>query len=109
VKYNSGRLADAINTAVIAAQVYANNEDGGTCNFDCAYLMVPGMREKQAKEIEAQCGVYLSLHTYRFQGRILQIIGGLSGQGLRRTKMAETMYASLQKDGIPAGMYMQAD
>jgi len=109
MKYDSVKIALAIRKAVQAAAVFENDDDGGTCNFDCAYICVPGMREAQAKEIEALAGVRLSLSTYRWHGRILQIVGGRSGQGMRQTKMAEAMKNSLVADGFDASVYYQMD
>ena len=107
--YDTEQIAKAIRKAAEAAQVVATIDDGGTCNFDCAYIRVPGMREQQAKAIEEASGLHLHLYTYRWHGRILQLTGGLSGQGARRTKMAEAMCASLRADGVDASMYYQMD
>lgn len=109
MKYDTKKIAEGIRKAVAAAQEFATIDDGGTCNFDSAYLRVPGMRESQAEEIEKLAGVHLSLHNYQFHGRILSIIGGRSGQGNRQTKMAETMRESLRADGFDTGMYYQMD
>lgn len=109
MKYDTAKIAEAIKKAVSSAQQFSEIDDGGTCNFDCAYLFVPGMRKSQAKEIENIAGVSLSLNTSRWQGRILQIIGGRLGQGARQTKMAETMRDSIKQDGFEAGMYYQMD
>ncbi len=109
MRYDTAKLALAIRKAVTAARAFETVEDGGTCNFDSAYLRVPGMRDKQAQEIERLSGVGLSLHTYRWHGRILQIIGGRSGQAHRQTAMAEAMYKSLKSDGLASGMYYQMD
>ncbi len=109
MKYELTNIAEAIKKAVAHAQQFATVDDGGTCNFDSAYLRVPGMRKRQAEDIEALCGVALSLNTYRYHGRILQVIGGRSGQGARQTKMAEAMRDSLRESGYETGMWYQAD
>jgi hypothetical protein len=109
MKYDSQKLADAIMKAVDAAKQFASVPDGGSCNFDAAYIRVPGMRESQAEEIQELCGIRLSLHTYRYQGRILQIVGGRDGQGARQTAMAEAMAASLTADGIDASVFYMTD
>ena len=77
MKYDSQKIAAAIKKAVEAARMFASVPDGGSCNFDSAFIRAPRMQESQAEEIEQLCGVRLSLHTYRYQGRILQIVGGL--------------------------------
>jgi hypothetical protein len=113
MKYNSLVIATALKNAVTAAQKEVGADDGGTCNFDAAYLRVPGMREVQAKEIEKMAGVTLCLGTYSYHGRILQVIGGTSGQGNRRTRMAEAMKKSLDESltdfGVATGMWYQVD
>ena len=109
MRYDSQKIADAIKRAVDAAKPFAESDDGGTCNFDCAYLCVPGMSQKQGRDIQTLAGVTLSLYTYRWHGRILQIIGGRSGQGARQTRMAEAMHRSLKAEGVECGMYYQMD
>lgn len=109
MKYDSQKIAAAIKKAVEAARMFASVPDGGSCNFDSAFIRAPRMQESQAKEIEQLCGVRLSLHTYRYQGRILQIVGGREGQGARQTAMAEAMAASLKADGIDAAVFYRVD
>lgn len=109
MKYDTQKIAEAIKRAVSHAQRFADVDDGGTCNFDCAYLFVPGMRESQAKDIERLSGVTLNLSTSHWHGRNLKIIGGRDGQGARQTKMAEAMRDSLKQDGLETGMYYQMD
>jgi hypothetical protein len=109
MKYDTQKIAEAIRKAVAKAQEFKTMQDGGTCNFDSAYLIVPGMRDNQGKEIETLAGVVLDLGTYPCHGRILRIIGGKSGQGDRHTKMAEVMGESLKADGFNVGMWYQMD
>ncbi len=40
MKYDTEKLAASIRKAVAAAKEFENTDDGGTCNFDCAYLVV---------------------------------------------------------------------
>lgn len=108
-KYDSQKIADSIKKAVKAAQAFATIDDGGSCNFDCAYIRVPRMRESQALDIKDLAGVHVSIHGYRLHGRILKITGGLSGQGARNTKMAEAIRDSLKADGFDAAVYYQTD
>jgi len=107
--YDSLKIAGAIQKAVEAAQVHVNDDDGGTCNFDAAYLRVPRMTEQQAKEIERLSGTNVYIMQSEWFGRILMITGGLSGQGMRRTRMAETMTKSLQESGLEANTWFQMD
>jgi hypothetical protein len=110
MKYDSAKIAEAIKKAVDAAQVHAESDDGGTCNFDCAFLTVPQMREEQAKQIAELAGVRLYLWpNHSIYGRILQVQGGRSGMGNRQTRMAEEMKRSLEADGFKAGVYYQMD
>ena len=109
MKYDTQELALAIRNAVKLADEFSAIDDGGTCNLDSAYLRVPGMREAQAKEIEKMAGIPLSLATYSLHGRILQLVGGTSGQGNRRTKMAEVECKYLKSLGFDASVYYQMD
>lgn len=103
-------LTKALEKAKQAAQVFINTEDGGTCNFDAPAIdyRAMGMRKDKAEEaINAA-----RLHCYEWNswgGKKLVISGIASGQGNRRTRMAEAACRSLQADGIAATMYYQVD
>lgn len=109
MKYDSAKLAEAIKKAAEAAQVHANDDDGGTCNFDSAFLRVKGMPDAQAKEIEQLSGVRNYITNHSLFGRIIMLSGSLRGQGNRRTRMAEAMRRSLEEQGIDCGCYYAMD
>lgn len=104
--FDAIKLATAIQKAALAAKAHINEPDGGTCNFDYAYIRVKGMRPSKAHEIATLSGVELRLHD--FHGRVLELCV-TSGQGARRTAMAEAAHKSLKESGIDAGMYYRMD
>lgn len=117
MKYNSAVLIAALQQAILAADAIdaanPDNEDGGTCNFDSAYISVPGMRKAQGEEISAALAQYtVSFHDYHWHGRILMLNHG-RGQANRRSRMATAAYrslvSSLQGSGVEAGQYLQMD
>lgn len=111
-KYDSDKIVSAVGVAVKAAQAFAATDDGGTCNFDSAIIYVPGMSGKQVKEIEAR-EKRLSYWSGSKHRPAHFHVGGTSGQGLRRTRMAEAMGKSLEANpdmsGLNVSMYYQMD
>jgi hypothetical protein len=117
-KYDTNRIVGAIRVAAkIASEVDPGpglENDGGTCNFDAAFLSVPGMREAQAEEImrlaniPGSPGLRVSLSNHSLFGRIL-MLHCYNGQANRRTVMAEAAKKSLASQGLDAGMYYQMD
>jgi hypothetical protein len=111
MKYDTAKIVEAIKAAVAAAKAAdrGDDADGGTCNFDSAYIPVPSIREKQAKEIIAlvpEGGV--TLGDYSFHGRVL-MLHCYHGQANRRTIMAEAASKAIQALGMKASMYYQMD
>jgi len=90
------------------------DHDGGTCNFDAAFVSVPGMREAQAEEImrlteiPGSPGLRVTLSNHSLFGRIL-MMHCYNGQANRRTVMAEAAGKSLKSAGVDSGMYYQMD
>ena len=99
-------LTKALKKAKEAAQAYANTEDGGTCNFDSPAIDYREMHMSKAKAEEAITAAGLSCFEWN---RRFVVCGIGSGQGNRRTRMAEAAYESLKADGIAATMYYQMD
>lgn len=113
MKYDSNKIIavmqDAIKAADAADPGPGLENDGGTCNFDAAYLQVPGMRQAQAAKIAAALpSGCVSLQDYRWQGRIL-MLNYSNGQAMRRTLMAEASGRVFMSSGLDSGMYYQAD
>ncbi len=100
-------LTQALLKAKQAALVYANFEDGGTCNFDNPAITYKGMKKSLViKAIEA---AGLRAFKWKLGENYLVISGGCFGQGNRRTRMAEVMTESLKADGYQALTYYQMD
>lgn len=102
------KLTNALKRAAIAAAPLLDREDGGTCNFDAPTLncQACGLNMTMAKEAVKAAGLM-----GREWGRTgaLIINGFMSGQGNRRTAMAEAFSKSLNAQGYSSGMYYQMD
>ena len=106
----SDMLAEALIKAVKEGEKFIHEEDGGTCNFDSPKIYLPRWRQT---EVEAACEkAGLRCFDHKFYGPKAYVICGgplSSGQGNRRTSVAEAMYKSLKADGYDAHMYYQMD
>lgn len=105
-------LIEALKSARAEAEKHINDEDGGTCNFDTALLKRPDGITKAAfaEAIEAaglRCS-YDNSRTSAGQG-FYHIYGYQSGQGERRTAMAETFAKWMKAYGYSADVYYQMD
>ncbi len=100
------KLIRALRRATVASIEHAEDDDGGTCNFDAPVLDYKsyGMTKDAAEQAIKSLGF-----TCREWEGSLVIVCFLSGQGNRRTQMAEAFYRSMSNDGIPSGMYYQMD
>jgi hypothetical protein len=99
--------ADLIAAKEHAAK-FANNEDGGACNFDSAAIYLP--RWNRAKTAEAFEKAGLRFSEWNFLGtKYYLILGCYSGQGDRRTDMAEAVCDYLKNLGYKTEMYYQMD
>jgi hypothetical protein len=112
MKYDTQKIIAALQSGIAeadAVDAFHGEEDGGTCNFDSAYLRVPGMRKAQAETIMAAFPRYkVVLQDYQWHGRILMLLHN-RGQGNRRTRMADAAYRAFQQAGLPCGQYLQMD
>lgn len=106
--FDIDKISEDIKSAKIEADKLRNVDDGGTCNFDSAYLRATGMREKTAKVISLMSGVPCNVTSSRFHGRIM-FIGIGEGQANRRTAMAEAVKKFMESKGHDVGMYYQMD
>lgn len=99
-------LERALAAADKAAQKYADTEDGGTSNFDALAIKVKAT-ERQMKQLD--------WHSYKWtkrdtDGRTWYVIElNYSGQGNRRTRMAEEACKSMEAQGYSATVYYEAD
>jgi len=116
------RLERALKRAAIAAIPHLDDDDGGTCNFDSPALdyAACGMTKECAKQaIEAvglSCFDWRPFKNHRTDdGKIVKaptflVIGGFqSGQGYRRTHMAEAFCDAMNNEGYETRMYYQMD
>lgn len=89
-----------------AAQIYADTEDGGTCNFDSLAIKVK-TTEPQMKQLE--------FGSYKWgkrdsDGKTWWVISlDYSGQGNRRTRMAEEAARYMSSKGYNATVYYEID
>lgn len=96
------------NDAALQARA-ANEDDGGTCNFDSPVLFFPkGTRSERVQRIAKSAGIDLDVR--RWLGRTCYSVGtAASGQGALRTRMAEAAYRSMKDAGLDVMMYYQMD
>ena len=101
-------LNQALLNAVNTAAMLDDTEDGGTCNFDMVTLKI-----KIPKKFTQYISVKLEKMYARDWGRLWRgyylVDIPLSGQGNRRTRMAEAACESLKDAGYDAMMYYQCD
>lgn len=101
---------DALEMAILKAEKEArkfeNTEDGGTCNFDTPMIRLKAT-ERQLAQIDWQVMKYSKRQPDGSTWFLIFI--NLSGQGNRRTRMAEAAAKSLQKSGYNAAVYYQMD
>lgn len=91
------------------------SDDGGTRNFDSPVLYMPkGTRETTMDKIGLRAGVsFMKWESRPFAGtdRSAWLIFGnfMSGQGNRRSRIAEAFADSLKADGFKSDTYYQMD
>lgn len=99
--------ADLIAARDFAAML-ADENDGGTCNLDSAAIALPRWNVKKTQEAFEKAGLRAS--KWKCFGNYYYLICGCySGQGNRRTTMAEAVYEYLKKLGYQVSMYYQMD
>lgn len=116
------KLTRALRRATFAALLRANEDDGGTCNFDSPALdfAACGIKEKDAAQLIESLGlnsfVWKPFKNHRNDDgtmirapKYLVICGFQRGQGNCRTRMAEAFCASMNADGCETMMYYQMD
>ena len=107
-KKELNELNQALINAVNTAAMLDDTEDGGTCNFDTVTLKI-----KIPKKFIQYIYVELEKMYARVWGRLWKgyylVDIPLSGQGSRRTRMAEAACGSLRAAGYDARVYYQCD
>jgi hypothetical protein len=106
----TAKEVDALEMAILKAeqdaQKYANTEDGGTCNFDAPAIKI------KATEKQLACMDWRVMKWGKRceDGRTWFVVWlNLSGQGNRRTRMAEAAAESLKASGYETTVYYQMD
>ena len=104
--YDGAHLVWALRRATVACMAHVTDVDDGTCNFDSPVLLYKGhgMSQSEARLAVESAG----LHGYVSDAGLV-IDGCLSGQGNRRSRMAEAFVRSLKDDGICASVYYAMD
>lgn len=97
-------LEQALSKAEKSALQYIDTEDGGTCNFDTPIVRLKTTK-KQMAELDWQ---FVKIECHPYKGWYFVGIP-LSGQGNRRTRMAEAAAQSLCASGYEAKVYYQMD
>lgn len=100
------KLLRSLRRAAISAGLHLEDDDGGTCNFDTPVLhyVEYGLTHDEADAVIKSAG--LSFTDWK---GAMKIDGITSGQGNRRTAMAEAFASQLKADGIPSSVYYQID
>ena len=107
-KTELNELNNALINAVNAAAMLDDTEDGGTCNLDMVTLKIK-MPKKFIQYISVKLEkMYVCVWGRLWRGYYLVDIP-LSGQGNRRTRMAEAACGSLRAAGYDAQVYYQCD
>jgi len=124
MKYDTQIIVNAIQAAFVAAEQVGNenlDDSQGECNFDSAYIKVPGMRNTQRLEILAAIphedntrGIELlrkGLSTCSMKSIQFRVVYGVQaivieyswGQGSLRKRMARAAEHSLESSGLSVG------
>ena len=107
------RIVQALMAGKAAAEEFKEVDDGGTCNFDSPAIRFPMMREDMLTELAEMAGVRLSKFTW-FGKTWYWVVLQWSGQGNRRTQMAEAACKAIkevigQESWAEVSMYYQMD
>lgn len=116
------RLERALKRSAIATIAHLDDDDGGTCNFDSPAIdfAACGMTMDSARQaiesVGLSCFDWKPFKDHRTDdGKLVKaptflVIGGFqSGQGYRRTHMAEAFCDAMNNEGYETRMYYQMD
>ena len=99
-------LKNALLIAKIEADKLKDIDDGGTCNFDTPTLKLPSEWTNTMLEVAF---MRTGLSYARISKETIHILGAVSGQGNRRTAMAEAFRDTLCELGYVSHVYYQMD
>jgi hypothetical protein len=102
------RLTQAFRAASLAAEFAKPGDDGGTANFDSAFLYAKrGLTGAKVQEAAKEAGVSVRRRDSRWWKGWFVEVG--AGQGAMNTRMAEAACKALQEAGLEASVYYQID
>jgi len=101
-------LTTAFKAAIVAATQAHQCADGGTCNFDSAFLWISHRYAKRVEEAAKTAGVHVRAAKWLGSGYFVGSPGH-GGQGSRGTAVAEAITKALLDAGLEAGTYYQRD
>ncbi len=105
------QLVTAFRAAIIAAnRADLDKSDGGTCNFDNAFLNISTRYKNRVYGAAMKAG--LTVREARWGGRsgfFVDVRNCGNGQAANRTRVAEAIAKTLEANGIDAGMFYQMD
>lgn len=101
-------LVDAFRAAKLAADFAKPGDDGGSANFDSAFLYGRrGLTDKAVQAAAAEAGITVRRSSSRWwKGWFVQVG---AGQGAMNTRMAEAATKALIDAGWDAGTYYMVD
>lgn len=107
-KKELNELNQALINAVNAAAMLVDTEDGGACNFDMVTLKIK-IPKKFIQYISVKLEKMYACDWGRLWKGYYLVDIPLSGQGSRRTRMAEAACQALKDAGYDARVYYQCD
>lgn len=107
---NKEELVQALREADEAARkrTAGRTDDGGSCNFDTAYIQFPkGTRKSAIASAATEAGIRMYPHHYLKSAWFVDV--HMPGQAHLRTEAAEAARESLAAAGFSAHMYYRVD
>lgn len=101
-------LTESLRAAKAAAETHANDDDGGTCNFDTACIVLPRWNRELTRKAFAAAGLRTDIWKFP-RASAYMVLGCYTGQGDRRTNQAEAIRDCLESSGYEAHVYYQMD
>ena len=97
-------LRIALILAKKASKDVSNTDDGGTCNLDLPFLILPKWNQEDIEQAFRGTGLWPCI-----EKDLVYVCGTTAGCGFRRTAMAEATRDSLKKSGYDAYVYYKID